>query len=261
MPGAFVRPSGAVVAGATALLVAALGAVQAAAESPAPPVDAAPVLTARSGVAPAPTHTGTDRVVRSAAGEPAQSGREQVAQVSRSWRREALPVPATSRLPVAAEVRATERWRVLTELAALAEDRAQELRATTWVLPTSGYRITATFGQAGSRWSGEHTGLDFAAPYGTPLVAVAAGTVTEAAYDGAYGYKTVLTLDDGTDVWYCHQADLRVAVGDAVRAGQTIGRIGTTGNSTGPHLHLEVRTPRGTPLDPYAVLAEHGVAP
>ena len=59
------------------------------------------------------------------------------------------------------------------------------------VLPLQGYRLTATFGNAGGLWSSDHTGLDFAAPEGTPLVAIGAGVVTEVGYDGAYGNKTV----------------------------------------------------------------------
>ena len=55
-----------------------------------------------------------------------------------------------------------------------------------------------------------HTGLDFAAPSGTPIYAVANGTVTETGYDGAYGNKTVITLDDGTEIWFCHQTSYTV---------------------------------------------------
>ena len=82
------------------------------------------------------------------------------------------------------------------------------------MLPTTGYHLTARFGMSGGLWSSNHTGLDFAAPSGTPIVAVANGTITETGYDGAYGNKTVETLEDGTEIWYCHQSAIGVHAGD-----------------------------------------------
>ncbi len=92
-------------------------------------------------------------------------------------------------------------------------------------------------------------------------MAVAAGTVTETAYDGAYGNKTVVQLDGGTEIWYCHQSSQAVSVGDAVAPGETIGTVGSTGNTTGPHLHLEVRPGGRDPVDPFTALVLHGVSP
>ncbi|HEX2893489.1 MAG TPA: M23 family metallopeptidase [Marmoricola sp.] len=127
------------------------------------------------------------------------------------------------------------------------------------VLPVNHYRLTGRFGERSGLWSTVHTGLDFAAPSGTPIRSVAAGTVEEAGYAGAYGYRTVVRLDDGTRVWYCHQSSVDVAAGDPVRVGQRIGTIGSTGNVTGPHLHLEVRPRAGTPVDPLGWLEAQGV--
>ncbi|WP_077800331.1 M23 family metallopeptidase [Streptomyces sp. JHA26] len=119
-------------------------------------------------------------------------------------------------------------------------ERLAEL-AKQFTLPTSSYTITSTFGQAGSMWSsGHHTGLDFAAPTGTLIKAVHTGTITEAGWAGAYGYRTILTLDDGTELWFCHQSSINVSVGQQVNTGDVIGRVGATGNVTGPHLHFEV---------------------
>ncbi|MDF9714850.1 M23 family metallopeptidase [Nocardioides sp. ChNu-99] len=129
------------------------------------------------------------------------------------------------------------------------------------MLPLQSYRLTGRFGQSGARWSSTHTGLDFAAPAGTPLVAVAAGTVRSAGSSGPYGQRTVLELNDGTEVWYCHQASIEVAVGEQVQAGQRIGTVGATGNVTGPHLHLEIRPDAGAPVDPERELAERGIRP
>ena len=127
------------------------------------------------------------------------------------------------------------------------------------VLPLTGYHLTARFGATGL-WSSSHTGLDFAADEGTPLRAIAPGTVVSSSYDGAFGEKTILRLDDGTELWYCHQSGSDVGAGERVQAGQVIGYVGSTGNVTGPHLHLEVHRGDG-PSDPESWLAEHDLHP
>ena len=103
---------------------------------------------------------------------------------------------------------------------------------------------------AGGLWSSNHTGLDFAAPTGTPIFAVANGVITETGYAGAYGNQTVETLDDGTEIWYCHQSAIGVNVGRPGHRWPADRRVGSTGNTTGPHLHLEVRPGGGDPVDP-----------
>ncbi|RMB79569.1 M23 family metallopeptidase [Streptomyces shenzhenensis] len=150
---------------------------------------------------------------------------------------------------------------------AAAKKKAEEERlaalARQYALPTSSYTVTGTFGQAGSMWSsGYHTGLDFAAPTGTLIKAVHTGTITEAGWAGSYGYRTILTLDDGTEVWFCHQSSISVSVGQKVSTGDVIGRVGATGNVTGPHLHLEVH-PGGqsSGIDPMAWLRSKGLNP
>jgi murein DD-endopeptidase MepM/ murein hydrolase activator NlpD len=130
-------------------------------------------------------------------------------------------------------------------------------------LPVASYTLTGTFGQAGSMWSsGYHTGLDFAAPTGTLIKAIHSGTVTEAGWAGSYGYRTILTLDDGTELWFCHQSSISVSVGQKVATGDVIGRVGATGNVTGPHLHLEVH-PNGQAdgIDPMTWLRGKGLTP
>ncbi|MEU9167168.1 M23 family metallopeptidase [Streptomyces sp. NPDC048420] len=141
-------------------------------------------------------------------------------------------------------------------------ERLAEL-AKQYTLPTSSYTITSTFGQAGSLWSsGYHTGLDFAAPTGTLIKAIHSGTITEAGWAGSYGYRTILTLDDGTELWFCHQSSISVSVGQKVSTGDVIGRVGATGNVTGAHLHLEVH-PGGSAdgIDPMAWLRGKGLNP
>jgi secretion/DNA translocation related TadE-like protein len=123
-----------------------------------------------------------------------------------------------------------------------------------WRTPVpSGYRLTATFGQLGPHWaSGRHTGLDFAAPLGTAVVASAGGTVVQAGWAGAYGNLVVIDHGAAT-TYYAHLAVIDVEAGTQVVAGQRIGSVGATGNATGPHLHFELRI-GGVPHDPEAVL-------
>ncbi|MEU0948441.1 M23 family metallopeptidase [Streptomyces canus] len=157
----------------------------------------------------------------------------------------------------AAKKKAEEAAAKVAEAARLAELAKQ------YTLPTSSYTITGTFGQAGSLWSsGYHTGLDFAAPTGTLIKAIHSGTITEAGWAGSYGYRTILTLDDGTELWFCHQSSISVSVGQKVGTGDVIGRVGATGNVTGAHLHLEVH-PGGSAdgIDPMAWLRGKGLTP
>jgi murein DD-endopeptidase MepM/ murein hydrolase activator NlpD len=128
-------------------------------------------------------------------------------------------------------------------------------------LPLTGYRLTGRFGDSSGLWSSVHQGLDFAAAYGTPIRSVVAGVVVATGYDGALGNKTVVRLADGTEVWYCHQSDQVAQVGDRVRAGDLLGYVGTTGNTTGPHLHLEWHPAGGNAVDPYSALARLGLHP
>ena len=130
-----------------------------------------------------------------------------------------------------------------------------------WQLPVRGYHLTGRFGASSGLWSSTHTGLDFAAPDGTEIRAIGPGRVSEVGYDGAYGNKTVVALDDGTVLWFCHQSRTAVSVGQRLSPGELVGYVGSTGNVTGPHLHLEVRPHGGDPIDPEAWLPTHGLHP
>ncbi|MEU9207388.1 transglycosylase family protein [Streptomyces sp. NPDC048415] len=115
---------------------------------------------------------------------------------------------------------------------------------------------------AGSSWSkGYHTGVDFPVPTGTSVKAVAAGHVVSAGWGGSFGYQVVIRHADGRYTQYGHLSAISVKAGQSVVGGQRIGRSGTTGNSTGPHLHFEVRTGPGfgTDIDPVAYLRAGGV--
>lgn len=198
--------------------------------------------------------------------------------VSRDSQRDARADAADQRLQAAAERQATKRQAVLVALASdakrhakrqaeerakeRAEERAEEI-ANAWQLPLvrGVYHLTSRFGECSALWSNCHTGLDFAAPAGQPIRAVARGAVTETGYAGAYGNRTIVRLEGGTEIWYCHQTSIFVSNGQTVGAGQVIGTVGSTGNTTGAHLHLEVRPGDGDPVDPYSALAARGIAP
>lgn len=129
-----------------------------------------------------------------------------------------------------------------------------------WIAPLESYRLSARYGQAGGYWSsGYHTGQDFAASSGSSIYAVGEGEVVEASYDAAYGNRIKIRHEDGYETWYAHMSGFAVSAGEWVEAGDTIGYVGSTGNSTGPHLHFEVHTSYGDALEPLSYLRERGV--
>ncbi|MEU8654320.1 M23 family metallopeptidase [Streptomyces sp. NPDC048737] len=129
-----------------------------------------------------------------------------------------------------------------------------------WVVPVDGYTLSASFGSGGARWASRHTGQDFAVPIGTPVKAAGTGRVVRVSCGGAFGIEIVLQHPGGYYTQYAHLASVAVDQGENVSAGQWIGQSGTSGNSSGPHLHFEVRvTPdMGSAVDPVPWLAAHG---
>jgi hypothetical protein len=126
------------------------------------------------------------------------------------------------------------------------------------VLPVASVVLTARFGQCSSLWARCHTGLDFSAGTGTPIRAVLGGRVVSSGWGGAYGQLTKIEARSGLQFWYAHQSARSVRVGQVVKTGQVIGSVGQTGNTTGAHLHLEVRV-RGSATDPEAWLRGQGL--
>lgn len=115
--------------------------------------------------------------------------------------------------------------------------------------PVSG-PVTSGFGP---RWGRMHNGIDIAAPTGTPIGAAAGGEVFFAGWLGGYGNAVLIDHGDGYTTLYAHQSEIRASVGQTVSAGTTVGLVGSTGQSTGPHLHFEVRL-WDTPHDPLQYL-------
>ncbi|MET7622729.1 LysM peptidoglycan-binding domain-containing M23 family metallopeptidase [Streptomyces sp. NPDC005408] len=139
---------------------------------------------------------------------------------------------------------------------------APQTSASGFTTPLDSATVITPYHLAGSMWaSGYHTGVDFAASSGTTVKAVGPGTVVSAGWGGAYGNEVVIQHSDGTYSQYAHLSSLAVSAGQSVSGGQQIGLSGTTGNSTGPHLHFEIRTSPsyGSDIDPLAYLRQHGV--
>ncbi|AYN38401.1 LysM peptidoglycan-binding domain-containing protein [Streptomyces dangxiongensis] len=144
-----------------------------------------------------------------------------------------------------------------------ASESASTPTSAGYTLPVAGAVTGTGYRVAGGMWSsGYHTGVDFVVPTGTPLKAVAAGTVVSAGWGGAYGNQVVIRLNDGYYAQYGHLSHLSVSAGQSVTPGQPIGLSGATGNVTGPHLHFEIRTTPayGSDIDPVGYLRRHGLA-
>jgi len=110
--------------------------------------------------------------------------------------------------------------------------------------------VTSGFGM---RWGRMHTGIDIAVPTGTPVHAAAAGTVVYSGWMSGYGFLVAVDHGNGLATAYAHNSSLLVRVGDHVAQGQVISLSGSTGHSTGPHVHFEVRV-NGVPVDPLSYL-------
>ena len=113
--------------------------------------------------------------------------------------------------------------------------------------PTRGGTITSTFGE---RWGKNHNGLDIAGNTGDPVMAALDGKVKSTFYErNGYGNVVILEHEGGIETRYAHMSKIGVKTGDTVKKGDIVGEVGSTGRSTGPHLHFEVRV-NGSPVDP-----------
>ncbi|WP_141698372.1 M23 family metallopeptidase, partial [Streptomyces lushanensis] len=140
-----------------------------------------------------------------------------------------------------------------------AEAARKEALRPKFALPVAAHGLSAYYGQAGVNWMSVHTGIDFPVSYGTPVMAATDGTV-RTQYNSAYGNMAIVTAADGTETWYCHLSSTRIRSG-TVKAGDVIAYSGNSGNSTGPHLHFEVRPGGGSAIDPLSWLRSHGLDP
>ncbi|MFH8756150.1 M23 family metallopeptidase [Streptomyces atroolivaceus] len=140
---------------------------------------------------------------------------------------------------------------------------ASESSSSGYASPVENANVTTQYRASGASWSsGYHTGSDFQAASGTSVRSIGPGTVVSAGWSGSYGNEVVIQHTDGMYSQYAHLTSLEVSAGQTVTGGQQIGLSGSTGNSTGPHLHFEVRTgpSYGSDVDPIAYLRSHGVS-
>jgi murein DD-endopeptidase MepM/ murein hydrolase activator NlpD len=185
-----------------------------------------------------------DRSQRSAAATPPAQAAAQAAP-SKAAPSPAVPAPAAPATTKAAPKTTAPKPKATTK------------RAASWVSPMPGAENTSCFGM---RWGVLHAGLDLASPENTPIRAVGAGTVvaTGWAYTG-YGISVVIDHGNGWLTHYAHQNRTAVSVGDKVKPGQVIGYEGSTGDSTGPHLHFEVHQGMWNQVDPGPWMRARGV--
>ncbi|MGW6961499.1 M23 family metallopeptidase [Streptomyces chartreusis] len=148
-----------------------------------------------------------------------------------------------------------------------AAKKAPAKKAVSWVKPVMKYTKSASFAQAGGMWQSTHSGQDFAVPTGTQVVAAHGGTVVKAGGNGAgdgpaYGNAIVIKHGNGTFSQYAHLSRIDVKIGQVVKTGQKIAKSGNTGNSSGPHLHFEIRKTAnyGSAVDPVAFLRANGLS-
>ncbi|MFJ9599857.1 transglycosylase family protein [Streptomyces althioticus] len=191
---------------------------------------------------------------RPAAPSPKPSGKKAVPKSENTGKTEKkAPSKTEKKAPSKTEKRTQDR-----------ADRSGSSSASTGaqrVAPVSA-ALGTPYHKAGSSWSkGYHTGVDFPVPTGTPVKSVGAGTVVAAGWEGSFGYQVVVRHADGRYSQYAHLSAISVKNGQSVGAGQRLGRSGSTGNSSGPHLHFEVRTGPGfgSDVDPLAYLRAGGV--
>ncbi|HET9518158.1 MAG TPA: M23 family metallopeptidase [Actinoplanes sp.] len=145
------------------------------------------------------------------------------------------------------------------DLVPLAADDAQ---TDIWSVPIDEeYDLTSQFDE--QRFGEPHAGIDLRAPEGTLYKAVHGGVVTKAGYDGGYGYAVTVRHPNGTETIYGHSRKVLVQAGQVVKAGDVLGEVGSTGNTFGVHLHLEIQAKddegKLVPIDPIPILSEHGV--
>lgn len=193
---------------------------------------------------------------------PSQPAPPEAAPIEAAPAAESAPAPTSDPLAVLGAGdpgAAAQQWLDDVGLGQLgAQSPLESLRSlkTGTVQPVAGV-LTSNFG---SRWGTQHSGLDIAAPIGTPIYAAADGTVSDAGPAAGFGLWVKVRHDDGTETVYGHVNDFSVHPGQRVSAGEQIATVGNRGQSTGPHLHFEVHDPSGIKVDPAQWLATRGVA-
>nr|WP_201753139.1 M23 family metallopeptidase [Micromonospora rubida] len=214
-----------------------------------------------AGVAVATTGGG-DEPTPAAVAIDAQARAEAADRADRSARESAEPVTPsaspTTPSPSPSSASASPTKQAATKPKPKTTPKKTSKPAPAWVIPMAGAQITSCFGQ---RWGTLHAGIDFALPAGTPIHVAAAGTVVKAGDVGdGYGISVFVDHGNGYLTHYAHQSRTAVSEGAKVKAGQVIGYEGSTGDSTGPHLHFEVHQGQmWNQIDPAPFLRARGI--
>ena len=171
---------------------------------------------------------------------------------------DAAALAADAAAKAAAAKAASDKAKAAAAAKAKADAKARALaKAHRWVVPVSGYTLTSGFGW---RWGRMHPAQDLACPTGTSVRALSSGTVIFAGWSNeGYGYMVKIRYWDGTVSWMAHNSRLLVSIGETVSPGQRVAYSGSTGNSTGPHVHLEIHPDGGAAVAPRTWLAKRGV--
>ncbi|MFF8939494.1 M23 family metallopeptidase [Streptomyces paradoxus] len=203
--------------------------------------------------------------VASAADTTAASGAASAVQAQAAAQAKAAKAEAVKAVKAEKAAKAAAAKKAAEKKAA-AEKAAAKKAAPSWVDPVKKYTLSASFAQNGGMWQSTHSGQDFAVPSGTQVVATHGGTVVKAGGNGAgdgpaYGNAVVIKHGNGTYSQYAHLSKVTVRIGQIVKTGQEIAKSGNTGNSSGPHLHFEIRTTPnyGSAVDPVKFLRAKGV--
>ncbi|SCG35634.1 Peptidase family M23 [Micromonospora echinaurantiaca] len=203
--------------------------------------------------------TGADDGTPAAVSLDAQARAEAAARADRSDRESTAPVTpsATPTSPAPSPSTASPSAKPSPK-ATTSKPKPKAKPKPTWVIPMKGAEITSCYGQ---RWGTLHAGIDFAMPAGTPIRAAFGGTVVKAGDAGdGYGISVFIDHGNGYLTHYAHQSRTAVGVGDKVSAGEVIGYEGSTGDSTGPHLHFEVHKGQmWNQIDPAPFLRARGI--
>ncbi|MFC4496033.1 transglycosylase family protein [Streptomyces ovatisporus] len=217
---------------------------------------------------PGPEHKAADTAGKKAEQEARQAAKakaERARKAEEAARAAKAKAEKAERAEKAEEARKAERAEKAEEARKAEKKKAQapaKKPSPAASAPVSGARPSTAYRASGSNWSsGHHTGVDFAVPTGTTVKAVANAKVVSAGWADAYGYQVVLRHSDGRYSQYGHLSAISVRAGQTVNSGQRLGRSGSTGNATGPHLHFEIRTGPGygTDIDPLGYLRGRGV--
>jgi murein DD-endopeptidase MepM/ murein hydrolase activator NlpD len=207
---------------------------------------------AASAVTASPVWAASQSAATAAQAKAAAQAKVQAAAAAKA-KAEAAAKDAAQAKAVAAS-RTAERAKLAAAKAAAA--------AKAYVTPVAHPTISENFGVPGPWAAGYHTGTDFAVNVGTAVHAVTSGTVVSAGWQNAYGNTVVVHLSDGRYALYAHLSHIGVQAGQHVAKGAQLGKSGNTGNSTGPHLHFEIRTSNayGAVVNPVTYLKQHGAS-